>query len=162
MRVVSDTSPISNLAIIGRLDLLRGLHGEVLISPAVAQELSALRHADARTAIEGALAEGWLKIGSLAGTVPAIPGLHPGETESIALALADAGTLLLMDESDGRAAARARGIKLGGAVGVLIAAREKNWIPSLKPELLALRSQARFFLSPKFFAEALAAVGETP
>lgn len=91
-----------------------------------------------------------------------IPGLHPGETESIALALLEAGTLLLMDESEGRAAARARGVRLSGVVGVLIAARQKDWIPALKPELMALRSQARFFLSAKFFAEALAAVGEAP
>jgi len=162
MRVIGDTSPISNLAIIGRLDLLQRLHGEILVSPAVARELSALRHADALAAIQTAFAAGWLKTESPAGPVASIGGLHPGETESIALALASPGALLLMDESDGRAAARARGIHLSGAVGILMAAHERNWFPALKPELLALRSQARFFLSPKFFAEALAAVGETP
>lgn len=162
MRVVSDTSPISNLAIIGRLDFLRRLHGTVIITPAVAGELSRLRHADGRAAIEAALADGWLKIESPASPVPPIPGLDAGETESIALALAVPGTVLLIDEAEGRAAARSRGIALTGAVGVLIAARKKDWIPSLKTELLALRTQARFFLSPGFFAEALAAVGETP
>lgn len=45
MRVVSDTSPVSNLAIIGRLDLLRRLYGEVSIAPSVAEELSRLYHA---------------------------------------------------------------------------------------------------------------------
>jgi len=44
MRVVSNTSPLSNLAIIGRLDLLKQRYGTVRIPPAVARELSALSH----------------------------------------------------------------------------------------------------------------------
>jgi predicted nucleic acid-binding protein len=50
---------------------------------------------------------------------------------------------------------------VSGAVGVLISAKRNGWIPELKPELLALRAKARFFLSAKIFAEALAGVGET-
>jgi len=161
MRVVSDTSPVSNLAIIGRLDLLRRLYGEVIIPPAVAEELSRLYHAAGRTAVSAALNAGWLKIAVPATPPSPIVQLDAGETESIALALTEPGTLLLMDEAEGRAAARSRGIVLTGAVGVLITARRKGWIPALKPELLALRSQARFFLGAKFFSDALGAVGET-
>lgn len=160
MRVVSDTSPLSNLAVIGRLDFLRQLHGIVLIPPAVAAELSLLRHAGARSSIEAAISDGWLKIEPVQILIEPIPRLHIGETESIALALAIPGTLLLMDETDGRTEARKRGILLGGAVGVLIAARKREWIVALKPELDALRTKARFFLSPQFFAEVLSAVGE--
>lgn len=160
MRAVSDTSPISNLAIIGRLDLLRRLHQCVTIPPAVGRELSRLRDPAGRAAVESALTDGWLRIEPLNGAPPPIPCLHEGETESIALALTVAGTELLMDEAEGRKAARLRGIPLGGVIGVLIAARGKGWIPELKPELLALRSRARFFLSPALFADALAAVGE--
>jgi uncharacterized protein len=96
MRVVSDTSPLSNLAIIGRLDFLRRLHGTMIIAPAVAGELSRPRHPNGLAAIEAALADGWLKIESLASPAPHIPGLHAGETESIALALAVPDTTLLM------------------------------------------------------------------
>ena len=39
MRVVSNTSPISNLAIIGRLSLLRQRYGRVAVPPEVAREL---------------------------------------------------------------------------------------------------------------------------
>jgi len=38
MRVVSNTSPISNLAIIGRLELLKRRYGAVRIPPAVTYE----------------------------------------------------------------------------------------------------------------------------
>ena len=161
MRVVSDTSPVSNLAIIGRLDLLQRLYGEVIIAPSVAGELSRLYHAEGRAALATALAAGWLKIETPANVQSLLPPLDAGETDSIALALVEPGTLLLMDETEGRAAARSRGIVLTGAVGALIAARKKGWIPALKPELLALRSQARFFLATKFFSDALGAVGET-
>ena len=87
MRVVSDTSPISNLAIIGRLELLRRLYRTILIPPAVARELSRLRHAHALGFVTAALADGWLQIERLPSAAPPIPGLHEGETESIALAL---------------------------------------------------------------------------
>jgi predicted nucleic acid-binding protein len=39
MIVVSNTSPISNLAAIGQLELLQQLYGNIIIPPAVYQEL---------------------------------------------------------------------------------------------------------------------------
>jgi uncharacterized protein len=62
MRVVSNTSPLSNLAIIGRLDLLKQRYGAVLIPPEVLTELKALSHADARTRLAAALNDGWLQV----------------------------------------------------------------------------------------------------
>ena len=44
MRVVSNTSPLSNLVVIGRLELLKQRHGSVHIPPVVQRELSALSH----------------------------------------------------------------------------------------------------------------------
>lgn len=161
MRVVSDTSPISNLAIIGRLALLRQFYGKVFVAPAVAAELAQLRDPDGSAAVRAAIADGWLIVAAHFPTLPPIPGLHAGETESIAIAAGEPGTLPLMDEADGRRAARRLGIALSGAVGVPIAAERHGWLAELKPELLALRVRARFFLSPRIFSEALASVGET-
>lgn len=161
MRVVSDTSPVSNLAIVGRLEFLRRLHGQITIPPAVATELSRLRHDAGRAAVEKALADGWLCIEAPGTPAPALPGLHPGDTEAIALAMGFPDAVLLIDESEGRAAARGLGLTISGVIGVLVAAKKRGWVASLKGELLALRSEARFFVSPKLMAEALAAVGET-
>ena len=69
-----------------------------------------MRHAEGLAAVQAAFAEGWLRIEPLPDSPPVIAGLHLGELESIALALGTADTLLLMDESDGRSAAGARGI----------------------------------------------------
>lgn len=62
MRAVSNTSPISNLAIIGRLELLKRRYSAVLIPAAVEAELAQLRHSAARHAIQGAKQTGWLQI----------------------------------------------------------------------------------------------------
>jgi predicted nucleic acid-binding protein len=62
MRVVSNTSPISNLAIIGRLYLLRQHYRQVLVPPEVARESPALTHSAGRRAIQAALDEGWLSV----------------------------------------------------------------------------------------------------
>ena len=62
MLVVSNTSPVSNLAIIGRLDLLRERYGRVVVPPTVKTELDALSHPVGKTSIELALRDGWLKV----------------------------------------------------------------------------------------------------
>jgi len=59
MRVVSDASPISNLAIIGRLDFLRARYTRVVIPPSARSELLCLSHAAGRAAIDEGMAR-WL------------------------------------------------------------------------------------------------------
>jgi len=58
MRVVSNTSPISNLAIIDRLELLKRRYSEIWIPAEVARELSAMSHTEAQARIQAALAIG--------------------------------------------------------------------------------------------------------
>ena len=55
MVVVSNTSPLSNLAIIGRLDLLREQLGSVTIPPGVRIELSRHPNPEAGKLLERAL-----------------------------------------------------------------------------------------------------------
>jgi predicted nucleic acid-binding protein len=57
MPVVSNTSPLSTLASIGRLELVREQVGSVLIPPAVRMELSRHPHSAARQALEKAIEE---------------------------------------------------------------------------------------------------------
>ena len=72
MLVVSNTSPLSNLAIIGHLELIREQLGGVVIPPAVQAELSMNPKSNARAALEAALREGWIRVMALAGPVPPI------------------------------------------------------------------------------------------
>jgi len=77
MLVASDTSPISNLAIIGRLDLLRTQFGEIWIPAAVESELGHLPHPLALASVRQALREGWIKVRAASGqTHPATSARH--------------------------------------------------------------------------------------
>src|SRR4051812_35091269 len=115
MRVVSDTSAISNLAIIHRLDLLQKRYREIRIPPAVASELDRLSHLKAAARISSARKEGWIMVESVGTQLAHLPiTLDEGEAAAIALASNIKADLLLMDEKKGRAAARHLGIPVSG------------------------------------------------
>jgi predicted nucleic acid-binding protein len=86
--------------------------------------------------------------------------LHPGESEAIALALELKADRLLIDERDGRNMARQLGLPLTGALGVLLRAKRDGQVKTLKPEIAALKTKARFFISPTLEASLLAKAGE--
>ena len=161
MRVVSDTSPISNLAIIGHLDLLKRRYGAVRIPPAVASELSALSHPAAKAQITAALAEGWLVAEKAPPSTPQLPfPLDAGETEAISLALATQADVVLMDERRGRQAARHHGLAVGGVLGELLHARQTGMLPNLRSEINRLRSEAGFFVDAEIEQFILSQVGD--
>ena len=123
MPTVSNTSSISNLAIIGRLGILRKQFASVMIPEAVAKELARLSHAAGRREIDMARAEGWLVVEELANRDLADvlgTSLDPGESEAIALAREKSVAVIGMDESAGRAIARNLGVKVTGTLGVLL------------------------------------------
>ena len=161
MRVVSNTSPISNLAIIGRLDLLRRRYGVVRIPLAVAAELSALSHPAAKAQITAALAEGWLVAEEASSSSPQLPfPLDAGETEAIGLALAAKADVLLMDEKRGREAARRHGLAVGGVLGELLHARQTGMLPNLRNEINRLRAEAGFFVDAEIERFILSQAGD--
>jgi hypothetical protein len=163
MLVASNTSPISNLAIIGRLDLLRSQFREIWIPDAVQSELDRLSHPAALKEIQQALPHGWIKRQSLREDKIArllATALDPGEAEAIALALELSADLILLDERDARSAAERVGLRITGVLGVLLRAKKVGKIQSVKPEVEALRIRARFFLSARLEEKVLEIAGE--
>lgn len=162
MLVVSNTSPLSNLAIIGRLDLVREQLGSVTIPPGVHAELSRHPNPVARNALEKALSGRWLSVVSLVAAVPVdlASDLDLGEAEALALALEAKADLVLLDESAARLKARQLGLAHTGVLGVLRRACQTNRVPSLKAEILRLRTEAHFFISPALEKNLLLSVGE--
>lgn len=160
MLAVSNTSPVSNLAVIGRLDFLQRRYGTVSIPPAVAKELEALTHPEGSRRITAARAAGWLWIQTGA-TIPALPSpLDPGEAEAIALALHLKADVLLIDEKRGREAARHFGLVVAGVLGELIHGKRAGWIPNVRAEIQQLRREAGFFVDAVVERFVLAQVGE--
>jgi predicted nucleic acid-binding protein len=162
MLVVSNTSPISNLAIIRRLDLLRVQFSTVTIPPGVHAELANLPDLNAKARIALALQNGWVQTAPLAGTVPADleSALDRGEAEALALALERKADFVLLDESTARLEAQRLGLRCVGVLGILRQAKASGRIPSLKAEVTRLRIEARFFIASALEKQLLQSVGE--
>lgn len=159
MIVVSDTSPITNLAAIGQLDLLRQLYHRVLIPEAVFSELTAQggNH-------PGAIVQHlpWIKPQAVANQtmLKALRlELDEGEAEAITLAYEAVADVLLMDERLGRAAAAQFGLKVVGLLGVLIEAKQRGLIPEVKPLMDALMNLG-FHLKQDLYQRVLQTAGE--
>lgn len=163
MRVVSDTSPISNLAIIGRLEILARQFGKVSIPSTVHRELSRLEHDAGSRAIRDALTQGWIQVETTATSDLArnlASSLDAGEADAIALASESAADLLIMDESAGRSAARNLGITMTGTLGVLLKEKRAGGLDSMREEMDRLVIDAGFFISGSIRQSFLEAASE--
>lgn len=163
MPVVSNTSPLLNLAIIDRLDLVRDQFGEVLIPPAVLHELRAGEDRPGAPVLAVALAGGWIKVTPLQNPVVAQVlwrTLDEGEAEAIALALEVGAERVLLDERDARRAAKHLGLATVGVLGILLRARLDGRISSLSRELHRLRNEAGFRIGSELEQTLLMEAGE--
>ena len=160
--VVSNTSPLTNLAAIGAMGLLERLFGRLHIAEAVRLELEADGH-DWPGRAEVAAAP-WVechRIENRSLVLALSQDLDAGESETIALGLEIGATLVLMDERDGRHRAQRMGLRTMGVVGVLLRAKERGLLLAVRPSLDALRSHAGFWLSDAVYRQALSVANET-
>jgi predicted nucleic acid-binding protein len=163
MLAVSNTSPISNLASIGRLELLKSQFSQLWIPLGVAEELVAHPDPASQVAIQNAIRAQWIQI-----RTPQDSGLlrvlllqlHRGEAEAIALATELNADWVLIDEHEGRQMASRTGLAVTGVLGVLLRAKRAGEVTAVKPEVDLLRSKAHFFVSPGLEKRVLAAAGE--
>jgi uncharacterized protein len=155
MPVVSNTSPIMNLAIIGELSLLRDQFEEVLIPGAVLEELRVEEKLPGSQSIRDALKDGWIRIEAVKHhpLVRAIQrDLDKGEAEAIALAVEVGADWLLMDERDGRKTARSMKLKVVGVLGILLNAQRNGRLNSLKNAMDNLQEKAGFYLQRDLYS----------
>jgi len=163
MPTVSNTSPISNLAWIGRLNLLHEQFSYVWIPQAVETELGNIPDVTVVKTLGEAKDAGWIKTRPVTNVnlVTLLMGeLHQGEAEAIALGLEMKADRLLIDEREGRAMARQLGLPLTGVLGVLLRAKKMKRLTAIKPEIEKLKTKARFFIAPALESSVLKAAGE--
>ena len=156
MIVVSNTSPLTNLAAIGQFHLLQLLYEHVHIADGVWAELNANERSWPGS--EEVAAAYWIERKPVKNQQLAIAlrrDLDRGESESIALALEINADLVLLDEKDGRHTAQRLGLPVIGVLGILLEAKKKGHIGSLQPHLDALRHTAGFYLSEIVYRHAL-------
>ena len=161
MIIVSDTSVISGLLVIGRLDILEKVCGKVIIPKIVHEELLVLESYgyDLRP-IQGT---DWLEIvepsnKQLEDELNQI--LDRGESSAIALAKELRPKYLAIDEKKGREVAESLGLPIIGLIGIIILAKEQGYTPKVKSILDKLIQEAGFRISPKFYQFILTQVNE--
>jgi predicted nucleic acid-binding protein len=159
--VVSNTSPITNLAAIDQLHLLREIYGTILIPQAVYDELTVFDRPVPGTA-EVQMFD-WInvrrvtdrnQVANLRQVVDA------GEAEAIALALELSAERLLIDEASGRALAESLGLSITGIFGTLLIAKQRGLVLSSQPLMEDLIQKAGFWVSPGLYRLVLDSAGE--
>jgi uncharacterized protein len=159
--VISDTSPVLNLARIDRLALLPVLYDQVIIPSAVYEELIAFKR-DLPVPIDLASVP-WLIVASAedrTGVQRLREALDPGEAEAIVLAIERRADPLLVDERRGRQAEAAAGLKVTGLLGVVAQAKRAGLIDFAKPVLDELIHTARFWIRADLYRRVLTELGE--
>jgi hypothetical protein len=159
--VISDTSPINNLAQINQLHLLQTLYGVVFISEAVYQELTSPEFWVAGAS--EVQTYDWIKMYSIRNRalVTALEEeLDIGESEAITLAIELKAEQLLIDERRGRLIAERFNLRYTGVLGILVEAKHKGLISAVKPLLDALINEAGFWVTSALYQRVLKAVNE--
>lgn len=161
MVIISDTSPISNLLIIDKLEILHQVVGNIVIPPSVFNEVAALDGFNISTEsfknatwVEQQTPENDKFVNHL------LMEIDLGEAEAIALAVQLNADYVIMDEKIGRSVAQKYDIKTIGLLGILIRAKEIGVVKSLKPIIDELMNKAGFWISGDLYAEILRKVKE--
>lgn len=160
---VSDSSVLIHLSAIGQFALLPVFFSEVRVPDAVWCEVVVQgRSYPVVKEMQSAVQQGWLKVVA-PGNAPLVQtlrqNLHDGEAGAIALAVETSPDFLLMDETDGREAARQIGVRTRGVVGLLLQAKQAGHIATLRPWLIK-PAETGFHLAPTFVNQVLKQAGE--
>jgi uncharacterized protein len=141
---------------LAELELLpKPLGGEVLIPPAVAREPICAKWRKSRL-------PKWVAIRELKQPIAERiirASLGAGGSEGLALAAETAAELILLDDKAARRLATALGMRVMGALGLLLRAKSAGLIPEIRPKLDQLRALP-FHLTPRLYDALLRDAGE--
>ena len=160
MKIVCNTSPLILLAKIHRLGTLIRLYSELMIPKAVADEIG-IKPGKENDQVQALLKKGTLQLGQVSEKILAeLPiDLGRGEREAIALAIESGSDLVILDDQQGRLVSRDKGLSVTGTVGVLIEAKERGFVPSLRSEIDRM-IEAGMWISEVFYHRILKEYGE--
>jgi predicted nucleic acid-binding protein len=160
MIIISDTSCITNLFQINTLEILPKLFGKILIPEAVFNELIAFH----KNIFATQLSANKIELTKVTDAVSLEKAkkfdLDSGETEAIALALQLKNIALIIDEKEGKKAAEKLGIKTVGLLGIILLAKQKNHIASVKILLDDLQLKTTFHFSDSLYTKIIQLAGK--
>ncbi len=160
MSIVSNTGPLIALAKVDQLRLLESLYTQAHIPSAVHRELLAKTgvEADRLDQAIGAFIQVAEPPEVTSEVQAATLSLGAGEREAVVLAH-HMRLLLVMDDQLGRQAAHRLSLEVTGTAGVLILAKQRNLISSVR-ELLEQMREHGYWLSDELIATAATMAGE--
>ncbi|WP_162416154.1 DUF3368 domain-containing protein [Cyclobacterium roseum] len=147
--IIADTSCLIIYDKINKLEILRDTFFELMVTDEVAEEF-------------GGELPGWITKRQIAKQdqyFELAMNLEKGEASSITLALEFEKSLLIIDERKGRKVAEKMKIEIIGPLGVLIKAKEKGAIESVK-DILNLIDKTNFRISDSIKEQVLRKTGE--
>jgi len=160
LRVVCNTSPLILLAKIHRLGLLTQLCDEAIIPASVLEEVKAKPGEEAKQVQILLQSQNFRLRKATKRTLDGLSlDLGAGEREAIALALEVTADLVILDDQQGRRVAYEKGLSVTGTLGILIEARERGMIPSVRCELDRL-IEAGMWIDEAFYHRILQEFGE--
>ena len=148
-KIIVDTSCLIILSKIKELPLLKLLYGEVLITDIIAKEFDEP-------------IPDWIIIYPIKLNENVFlfeKSIDKGEASVIMLALEIPNSIIIIDDFKGRALAKELGIKVTGTIGIIISAKNKKLIPSIKPILEKIK-ETNFYISKALENEALSLAEE--
>lgn len=147
--IISDTSCLIILANIGELELLHRTYGQITTTIEIAEEF-------------GNALPSWIEIKAASDKLKQrilTLQIDNGEASAIALAIELGNSILILDDYKARKVAEKLGIEITGTIGVIIKAKLKGLINSVKP-LIEKINQTNFRLSEAIITKALDEAGE--
>jgi predicted nucleic acid-binding protein len=162
VKVISNSSPLINFAALERFDLRRTLYGTLTIPDGMYEEVVVAGQGRPHAITVGQAADRIIRESVHGETaVRALRYLGRGEAEAIALATETSGSLVIMDDRQGRLTAHALGLNVIGTLGILVIAERKGLLNALAPEIELLQKKVGFRLSELLKTVVLKEVGET-
>ncbi len=139
MLTISNTSPLLYLHLVGQLELLPKLYGEVIVPPAVQFELDQGNRQGVNVPLLNKLP--WIRIVPVQSRLmlPLVTDLGAGEMEVIGLALEHPGSRVILDDQLGRTIAKLNQITVTGTLGVVLKAKQEGLLSQVRPVVYHLR-----------------------
>lgn len=136
MTIVCDTSPLLLFARADRLGLLPALYQRVVVPGAVLQEVNVQADEPARQIQVHVQQDVFQRKEAQGRSLDAVgENMGRGERAAIALARELDAELVVLDDEQGRTEARRHGLSITGSIGILIEAKERDAIASMRREL---------------------------
>ena len=161
MIAVCNTSPIINLAAVGKLELLKKLYGKIVIPEAVYNEITI--KGKGQPGDREVTTSNWIDVIHIKDNIlltSYAAELHPGEAEAIILAMELNADLLIIDEHHARSIASKFRIPFIGLLGVLIKAKRRGYIQEIKPFMDNLIVKAGFWIDRELYRYVLETASE--